>query len=56
MRMSALLDEYLIPKFSMQHRLFLDSTDFLYRTRLQQNTVGKRHVDAPKTGLMLDDS
>lgn len=56
MRMPVLLDEGLISKSNMQHRIFLDSTDFLYRTGFQQNTVGKRHVDALKTGLMQDDA
>ncbi len=54
--MSALLDEGLISKSNMQHRLFLDSSAFLNRTELQQNTIGKGHVDALKTGLMQDDA
>lgn len=51
-----MLDKGLISKSNVQHELFLDSTDFLCRTGLQQNTIGKRHVYALKTGLMQDDA
>jgi len=54
--MSELLDEDLRSKSNKQQRLFLDSSDSLQTMRLQQNTIGRRHVDGLKIVLMQDDA